>query len=67
MIVANRRGYRIAWLAGAGLLGIVVAKLFAVDLSQAGGVERIVSFIGVGVLLLVIGYAAPGPPRGESH
>lgn len=31
-------------------------------LSQVGGVERIVSFIGVGLLLL-IGYFAPVPPR----
>lgn len=65
MVVANRRGYRIAWVAGAALLGLVVAKLFAVDLAQVGGVERIVSFIGVGVLLLVIGYVAPVPPRAE--
>jgi uncharacterized membrane protein len=63
MVVGNRRGYRIAWVAGAALLGLVVAKLFAVDLAQVGGVERIVSFIGVGVLLLVIGYVAPVPPR----
>ena len=63
MVIAHRRGYRVAWLAGAALLGIVVAKLFAVDLSQVGGVERIVSFIGVGALLLVVGYLAPVPPR----
>jgi uncharacterized membrane protein len=63
MVVANRRGYRIAWVGGAVLLGLVVAKLFAVDLAQVNGVERIVSFIGVGALLLVIGYVAPVPPR----
>lgn len=67
MVVANRRGYRIAWVAGAALLGVVVAKLFAVDLSQVGGVERIVSFIGVGGLLLVVGYMAPVPPRQEAR
>jgi uncharacterized membrane protein len=63
MVLGNRRGYRRAWVAGAVLLGVVVAKLFAVDLAQVGGVGRIVSFIGVGVLLLVIGYLAPVPPR----
>ena len=47
------------------LLAVVVAKLFFVDLSQVGGVERIVSFMGVGVLLLIIGYMAPVPPRRE--
>jgi uncharacterized membrane protein len=41
----------------------VVAKLFFVELSNRGGLERIVSFIGVGVLLLVVGYFAPLPPK----
>jgi uncharacterized membrane protein len=63
MVLANRRHWRIAWIAGALLLALVVAKLFLVDLSQVGGVERIVSFIGVGLLLLLIGYLAPVPPR----
>jgi uncharacterized membrane protein len=63
MVVGNRRGWRLAWLAGAVLLGVVVVKLFMVDLAQVGGVERIVSFIGVGLLLLLIGYLAPVPPR----
>jgi uncharacterized membrane protein len=55
MIVSHRRHYRAAWVAGAALLAVVVVKLFFVDLSQVGGVERIVSFMGVGVLLLVVG------------
>jgi uncharacterized membrane protein len=63
MVLANRRGERVGWVAGAVLLAVVVVKLFAVDLSRIGGIERIVSFIGVGVLLLAIGYLAPVPPR----
>lgn len=63
MVLANRRGARFAWAAGAALLGLVVVKLFLVDLAQAGTVARIVSFIGVGLLLLLIGYLAPVPPR----
>jgi uncharacterized membrane protein len=63
MLLANRRQWRVVWIAGAALLGGVVAKLFFVDLSQVGTVERIVSFIGVGLLLLLIGYLAPVPPR----
>jgi uncharacterized membrane protein len=63
MLLAHRRRWRIAWIAGALLLALVVVKLFLVDLSQVGGVERIVSFIGVGLLLLLIGYLAPVPPR----
>ena len=66
MLLANHVKHRAAWLGGATLLAVVVAKLFVVDLSQVGGIERIVSFIGVGVLLLVIGYVAPVPPRRES-
>lgn len=53
-------------LTGAGLLAAVVAKLMLFDLSGANGVERIVSFIGVGLLMLVIGYVAPVPPKQES-
>lgn len=66
MVAANRHRYRTAWIAGAALLAVVVAKLFFVDLSQVGGVERIVSFMSVGALLLVIGYFAPVPPRQEA-
>ena len=51
------------WMAGAALLGVVVLKLFVSDLGNTGTVARIVSFIGVGVLLLVIGYVAPVPPK----
>ena len=42
---------------------LVVLKLFFVDLSNAGGGARIVTFIVVGVLMLVVGYFAPLPPR----
>jgi uncharacterized membrane protein len=41
---------------------VVVAKLFFVDLSSIGTLERIVSFLGVGMLMLVIGYVSPLPP-----
>ena len=54
---------RMLWIAGAALMGVVVIKLFLVDLSNVGGVERIVSFIGVGMLMLLIGYLSPVPPR----
>lgn len=63
MIAAHRRAMRPIWLAGAGLLGLVVAKLALIDLSNADGGERIVTFIVVGMLMLVVGYFAPLPPR----
>jgi uncharacterized membrane protein len=62
MLIARRRGQRPLWVMGAVLLTVVVAKLFLVDLANSGTVARIVSFIGVGALLLVIGYVAPVPP-----
>ena len=63
MIFANRRKVRAPWIAGAALLGIVIAKLFVVELSQVGTIARIVSFLGVGVLVLVVGYFAPVPQQ----
>jgi uncharacterized membrane protein len=42
---------------------VVVVKMFLIELFNAGGLPRIVSFIGVGVLLLIIGYFAPLPPK----
>lgn len=65
MLVATRIRARLLWLTGAGLLVVVVIKLFLVDLSSIGTVERIVSFIGVGLLMLVIGYFSPLPPVAE--
>ena len=62
MFLARRQLERGLWVAGAVLLGAVVVKLFLVDLANSGTVARIVSFIGVGALLLVIGYLAPVPP-----
>jgi uncharacterized membrane protein len=67
MVLATRRGLRTAWLAGAGLMTVVVVKLFMVDLSNVGTIQRIVSFIVVGVLMLVLGYFSPVPPRGRGE
>ena len=63
MVVATRQKMRTLWILGAALVGVVVVKLFIVDLEHVGGIERIVSFIGVGLLMLVVGYFAPVPPR----
>nr|BFD39139.1 DUF2339 domain-containing protein [Pseudomonas sp. FFPRI_1] len=63
MIGGHLRHRREVWLIGAVLIALVVAKLFLVELSNRGGLARIVSFIGVGGLLLVVGYFAPLPPK----
>ena len=63
---SHRRGSaREPWIVGAALLAAVVLKLVLVDLS--GGLTRIVSFIGVGVLMLVIAYVAPLPAKEVRH
>ena len=58
---AARHQRRQQWSLGAVLLLLVVAKLFLIDLSNVGGIARIVSFVGVGLLMVLIGYLAPFP------
>ena len=62
MLVATRRAIRPLWMVGAALLAVVVVKLFVLDLGALSGLPRVVAFLGVGVLLLLIGYLAPLPP-----
>ena len=63
MLIGNRRKQRWVWIVGAALIAVVVVKLFLVELAAHGSLARIVSFIVVGLLLLVVGYFAPLPPR----
>ena len=65
MWLASTRSAREPWFVGAALLAAVVLKLVLVDLS--GSLTRIVSFIGVGVLMLVIAYVAPLPTKEVRH
>lgn len=66
MLMAHRRALRPWWMAGAALQAVVVVKLMLIDLSNAGGMERTVAFIAVGVLMLLVGYFAPLPPKADS-
>jgi uncharacterized membrane protein len=63
MIVGVRRVKRRQWMIGAGLMLVVVAKLLLVDMGNSGTLARIISFLGVGSMLLVVGYFAPAPPK----
>ena len=69
MFAATSRRLRPLWMLGAGLLAAVVGKLFLIDLGALSGLPRVVAFLGVGVLLLLIGYLSPLPPstNGEAH
>ena len=67
MVVGTRSRRRGVWLVGAALMSVVVVKLFLVDLGNTATLARVVSFLGVGVLLLVVGYFAPVPPRAAAE
>ena len=64
-LFASRKNKRLLWLIGAVLLGMVVLKLFVIDLSALGSLGRVISFLVVGILLTSIGYFAPLPDKNE--
>ena len=61
--IAARLNSRELWFCGFTLMWVVIIKLFLVDLSDTNTIERIITFIGVGVLMLINGYLSPLPPR----
>ena len=63
MFVGSRRQRTVMWGAGVTILAMTVLKLFIVDLAQSETIARIVSFIGVGLLIMIIAYFAPAPTR----
>ena len=67
MVAGVRMVRRAVWAAGASWMAVVVVKLFLVDLSSLTALGRVVSFIVVGVLLLIVGYLAPVPPAAPAE
>jgi len=63
MLAANRNGNRIMWFTGAVILGLTVLKIFFFDLTSAATMARIISFLAVGIFMLIIGYYSPLPPK----
>ncbi|WP_296277660.1 DUF2339 domain-containing protein [uncultured Acinetobacter sp.] len=59
---ASKKALRHVWMIGIAVLALVIAKLIFLDLSHTHTITRIVSFIGSGLVMLVIGYFAPLPP-----
>ena len=62
MAIATRAALRSMWMIGAALLAAALGKLFLIDLAALSGLPRVVAFLGVGLLLLAIGYLSPLPP-----
>lgn len=62
-IWGSKKGRRLIWLAGAVLMTLVLAKLILIDRQELGNVLGIVSFIGYGLMCVVVGYFAPAPPK----
>ena len=68
MVAGVRLVRRPVWIAGASFMALVLLKLFLVDLASLGAVTRVVSFLGVGTLLVVVGgYFAPVPPAAKEQ
>ncbi|SBS28443.1 hypothetical protein MAQ5080_01096 [Marinomonas aquimarina] len=65
MNVSRRQQSRKIWLLGVSVLGVVLLKLFTIDLQETGNLTRIVSFMAVGGLMLLIGYLSPIPNRAD--
>ncbi|TCM66720.1 putative membrane protein [Acinetobacter calcoaceticus] len=61
MTLAKRLKLRALWILGASLLVIVTFKLVLLDLSHIGTLLRVFSFLGAGLVMLIIAYIAPIP------
>ncbi|MGB5010905.1 MAG: DUF2339 domain-containing protein, partial [Candidatus Dechloromonas phosphoritropha] len=69
LVLASRRGLRMAWFGGITLLCVVGAKLLLFDAAGRGTLTWAATLIGVALLVLAAGYFAPLPPeeRGATH
>lgn len=62
-VSGSRRGQWSLWLAGAILMGVVLAKLLLIDRGNLGDLFGIGAFIAYGLLCTLVGWLAPAPPR----
>ncbi len=67
MSVATAKKIRSLWVLGASLLVIVTFKLVLLDLSHIGTLLRVFSFLGAGLVMLLIAYIAPMPESAEEQ
>ncbi|MAI07872.1 MAG: hypothetical protein CMF61_02840 [Magnetococcales bacterium] len=62
ILCGSRILHRSMWLTGATLIGVVVLKLFFIDMSNVDMLAKTISFMAVGLLLIGVGYFSPIPP-----
>jgi uncharacterized membrane protein len=67
IIFANKNKNRTIWFVGMALLVVVVIKLVLHDSVKLEGLFRASVFIGVALLMLVMGFLAPMPPRKNAN
>jgi len=63
MILSQKIQSRGVWIASMSLIAITVLKLLLIDMANSATIERIISFIGAGVLILIIGYFFKMPSK----
>jgi hypothetical protein len=67
MHIGGRKAqYRRIWTVGAVLLSCDVLKLLFADLAGTGTLTRVFSFLGLGALLMLVGWLAPLPPDSDA-
>ena len=57
MVLGIRSGQRLARLAALGVIGLVCAKVFLIDMAGLAGLWRVLSFLGLGLALIGLGTA----------
>ena len=62
---STRRSMYLWWI-GLGLLVVTLLKVWVVDLQITNQLGRVIAFMGVGCVMLLVGYWAPAPQH-ESH
>ncbi|MDO4723727.1 MAG: DUF2339 domain-containing protein [Comamonadaceae bacterium] len=62
-VQGSRRRWRPLWTLGLLVMGAVLLKLVLLDRQHLGNLWGIASFMGYGLLCVVVGYLAPAPPR----
>ena len=61
--IGHRYSLRKIWYSGQLIQITVIIKLISIDIQETDGLLRAFAFIGVALLMLLIGYLAPIPPK----